>query len=154
MTANPPTENAPNHAIEPRLSLRPRVAGLIIAFGALGLLIVAAGLSPSEDGHGTHTQLGLAPCPWVMRWNVPCPSCGMTTAFAYAANGDLISAGATQPFGTLLALTTAVVAWGGLHTGISGVNPGRLIQRGTGLRTTIVVISLFLGAWVYKMIVW
>jgi hypothetical protein len=78
----------------------------------------------------------------------------MTTAFAHAANGDLITAGATQPFGALLALMAAIVAWGGLHTGVTGVQPIRLIQAGTGVRTTIIVISLFLGAWVYKMIVW
>ncbi len=131
-----------------------RVAGLVIALGAFGLLLVAAGLRPSEDGHGTHTQMGLAPCPWVVRWDFPCPSCGMTTAFAYAANGDLVTAGATQPFGTLLALIAAVAGWGGLHTGIAGVNPARLIRGGTGVRVTIVVISLFLGAWAYKMIVW
>lgn len=78
----------------------------------------------------------------------------MTTAFAHAANGDLVTASATQPFGALLALCTALACLGGLHAGVTGTNPWRLVRpRGT-LRTTIVVVSLFLGAWVYKILVW
>lgn len=78
----------------------------------------------------------------------------MTTAFAHATDGDLVAAGVTQPFGALLAVCAAVAFWGGLHAGFTGVNPWRLLRPGHAFRTTILVVSLFLGAWVYKMIVW
>jgi len=147
--------STPSIGFEIRLSdSRKRAIGFLVAVGAIGILMLAAGLKPDHEGHGTHQQLGLAPCPWVLRWNFPCPSCGMTTAFAHAANGDLKSSGATQPFGMLLAVGASVLAWGGLHAGIRGVDPMRLIPRGNGRAITIGAISLFLIAWVYKMIVW
>lgn len=78
----------------------------------------------------------------------------MTTAFAHAANGSLGAALATQPFGALLALCTGIVCCGGLHAGVTGTNPWRLVRPGRTLATTILVVSLFLGAWVYKILVW
>jgi hypothetical protein len=130
------------------------VAGLALAAATLALLLVAAWLRASADGHGTHEQLGLAPCAWTLRWNFPCPTCGMTTAFAHAADGDLAAAAATQPFGAALAVFASVSFWGGLHAGLTGANPWRLVRPGHATRTSIIVVSLFLAAWVYKMIVW
>lgn len=78
----------------------------------------------------------------------------MTTAFAYAANGDLGASATTQPFGVLLAIGAAVAVCGGLHAGITGTNPLRLLPRGNSHKVTLILVSLFLAAWVYKMIVW
>jgi len=78
----------------------------------------------------------------------------MTTAFAHAANGDLASAFATQPFGALLALIAAVFFWAGVHAGVTGTKPWRLVRPLRAFGATIVVVSLFLGAWGYKIVVW
>lgn len=78
----------------------------------------------------------------------------MTTAVAHAADGHLAAAGATQPFGALLALAASAAFWGGLHAALARVNPWRLLSPGHAVRTSILVVSLFLAAWVYKMIVW
>src|ERR1700739_4433028 len=39
----------------------------------------------------THTQLGLAPCNFVLLTGKPCPSCGMTTSFALLVRGDVVA---------------------------------------------------------------
>ena len=48
---------------------------------ALAPLVIAAALSPSNAGHGTHRQLGLPACGWQTNMGLPCPTCGMTTSF-------------------------------------------------------------------------
>lgn len=128
------------------------IAGLL-ALATGTLLVVAAWLSPSGAGHGTHLQLGLPPCGWVVGMGIPCPSCGMTTAFAHAADGDLLGAMRAQPAGAMLALGTAVVfvlsAWV-LLTG-SGIG-GFWFER-LGKRTLLVGGVVILGSWVYKILV-
>ncbi|MEC9374691.1 MAG: hypothetical protein VYC34_12640, partial [Planctomycetota bacterium] len=82
-----PASRAP---LEPRAApTSERLLAALAAAAFIAVLIVAATLTPSPDGHGTHTRLGLTPCPWVLTLNKPCPTCGMTTAFAHAADGQL-----------------------------------------------------------------
>src|SRR5688500_16584743 len=87
-----------------------RSAAAIVLFATVALLAMAAWLSPDRSGLGTHHQLGLPPCNWVTAAGVPCPTCGMTTAFAAAADGDLLSSFRAQPFGCVLAIATAAAA--------------------------------------------
>lgn len=78
----------------------------------------------------------------------------MTTAFAHAAQGRIGTALLTQPAGALMALALGVGFWAGLHTLLSGT---RLLEVGMGLlrgRVIAGALLLFLGGWVYKMIVW
>lgn len=49
-------------------------------------------LSPNPSGHGTHTQLGLAPCPFFSLSGRLCPTCGITTSFCSIVQGDFASA--------------------------------------------------------------
>jgi hypothetical protein len=58
----------------------------------LGVLIIARMLEPNPAGLGTHVQLGLPACAFLVLTDWPCPSCGLTTAFAYMSRGDLGSA--------------------------------------------------------------
>ncbi|MEL6741711.1 MAG: DUF2752 domain-containing protein, partial [Planctomycetota bacterium] len=115
---------------------------------------LAAGLDASPEGHGTHTQLGLPACNWVSLMNRPCPTCGMTTSFTHAADGSLASAAAAQPAGTLLAIITAALAWGGVHTLVSGVALGPLLGGLLRARVIWVALGLLLAAWVYKIATW
>jgi hypothetical protein len=75
----------------------------------IGLLIaavfgVALWLRPNPAGVGTHRQLGLPPCTFMLlTGGVPCPSCGMTTSFSHLIRGQVLSSLQANPVGTLLA---------------------------------------------------
>ena len=82
-------------------------AGALVA-----VLITARRLEPDPRGYGTHTQLGLAPCAFRAATGRPCPSCGMTTSFAWSARGDLARSWRANPAGSLLAPTCLlIVPW-------------------------------------------
>jgi hypothetical protein len=118
-----PAVNPLGPVIEVRQLQRPlmgrlRAAGLALAMG--GLLGTAAWLSPAPGHMGTHRQLGLLPCGFVTMTGYPCPTCGMTTAFAYTVHGHWLEAIRSQPAGFLIALTAGVIglsAAGALATG-------------------------------------
>lgn len=128
--------------------------GLIAAAGAAGLLGLSAWLNPAGEGHGTHTQIGLPPCSWAAKLDAPCATCGMTTAFSHAANGDLLTSAMTQPMGMLLAVTSAVTLWAGLYQAVAGVRLDRLVARLVRRRAVILVAALFLGSWAFKYLTW
>ncbi|MBY0263774.1 MAG: DUF2752 domain-containing protein, partial [Phycisphaerales bacterium] len=99
------------------------------------------------------TQLGLPPCGWMVAANMPCPTCGMTTAFASAANAQPLAALTAQPMGALLALSTAVLFWGALHVAVLGSQLARIGVRILRPRVLWVVLALGLLAWGYKIAV-
>lgn len=119
----------------------------------LGLLGLAASLKPALDGVGTHQQLGLPPCGWMIASGKPCPTCGMTTAFAHAARGDLAASFITQPFGSVLAVIVAAGFWVGLHASLTGSRVAVLC--GTLLRPRVMwlVVAAAALAWAYKLCV-
>jgi hypothetical protein len=55
----------------------------LIAIVLVMLLACARWLEPSTTGFGTHRQIGLPPCTTYALFGVKCPSCGMTTAWAF-----------------------------------------------------------------------
>jgi Protein of unknown function (DUF2752) len=76
------------------------------------LLSTAALLRPDPRGLGTHQQVGLPPCTFRFLFGWPCPTCGMTTAWAHAVRGEPIAALRANAGGTLLAaLAAASVPW-------------------------------------------
>ena len=88
-------------------------ADRIIAVGmaaiAGGVLGVARWLHPAARGYGTHTELLLPPCNFLRLTHLPCPSCGMTTSFAWAARMDFWQAFLANPFGLLLFFGTVAL---------------------------------------------
>ena len=80
-------------------------AGLFLV--PLSVLVTAAMLTPDPAGHGTHTQLGLPPCGFLVFTGYPCPGCGLTTAFAHMIRFQVIGAWHANPFGIALFLGTA-----------------------------------------------
>jgi hypothetical protein len=86
-----------------------------MALSALGLalvFVVARRLEPDPRGFGTHTQLGLPPCHFQWVTGHPCPSCGMTTAFAWFVRGRFDRSWQSNPAGVLLApMALALVPW-------------------------------------------
>lgn len=137
-----------------------RIMAGVIAAGLLGLLCAAAWLTPSPSGHGTHQQfqfrsgIGLQPCTWAGLTGRPCPSCGMTTAFAHAADGELVAAFKAQPMGAVLALAASAGFWIALHVALTGSNAGALLGRMMGRRLLWCMLVLLVGAWIYKIAVW
>lgn len=75
-------------------------AGLVL----VSLLITAAILSPNRRGMGTHQQLGLPPCSFVIWFNMRCPACGMTTSWSHLMRGQIVQSMHANTGGMLLAL--------------------------------------------------
>ncbi len=102
-------------------TLSPRAAGFAIERGTwisrltwavlfalpTAVFITAALLTPDSHGHGTHTQLGLPPCGFLVFTGYPCPGCGLTTAFSHMIRFELGGAWGSNPFGIALFLATA-----------------------------------------------
>lgn len=132
----------------------PRLLGLVLALGCAAVLWTASDLSADEAGHGTHEQLGLPPCMWAQSFDAPCMTCGMTTAFTHAAEGDLWTSFVTQPMGMLLAVATAAVFWVGLFVAVTGSRLGEHAARLLSTRVLLLTAALGGAAWVYKIVVW
>jgi hypothetical protein len=82
---------------------------------------IGAYLTPSSQGHGTHQQLGLPPCPSVFMFGRLCPGCGMTTAFSATIKGDFVTAWNANPFGTLGYVLFTISAILALYGWIKGI---------------------------------
>lgn len=147
-----PVQAAPRRSA--RADAKTRLLAGLGALLCLSVLLVGAWLNPDASGHGTHTQLGLAQCGWVIALGKPCPTCGMTTAVSHAAHGRLWASLVTQPFGLLVALGLAGGFWVGLYTAATGSHAGRVY--GTLLRPRVLwtLAGLALAAWAYKWAVW
>ena len=103
-----------------RLSWTVRCSQAALGCALVALLGLAVWLKPDPSGRGTHRQLGLPPCTFVMFFDQPCPSCGMTTSWAHVVRGQIVSALRANVGGALLA-ALAIVA-----------TPWSLISAGRG----------------------
>jgi hypothetical protein len=137
-----------------RAAMSERVLAGIMACASLGLLLVAFMLTPSAEGHGTHRQLGLQPCVWASALGQPCPTCGMTTSFAYAARADFLGSFRAQPLGFFMALSVAAAFWVCLHVMLTGSTLARAAAGFMGPRVLWLGLAALLAAWVYKIAVW
>ena len=131
---------------------RRRVIGAIVAAVALAVLLVASYLEPSPNGIGTHERFNLPPCGWIVLMDLPCPTCGMTTAFAHAADGHLLRGLLTQPLGFLMALGTAMALLLGAYVAATGSRVASVLTRLWGRRTGWLLAGLVLVSWGYKVL--
>lgn len=137
-----------------RASAAHRAAALGVCLLCASILIVAARLDASPDGHGTHTQLGIPPCGWALALNKPCATCGMTTAFAHAADGHFVAAFLAQPAGLVGAISIACLACAALHVALTGSALARIANQLANRRTLFVAIAIVLASWAYKFATW
>jgi hypothetical protein len=131
--------------------------GSLYAAGAsfsAAVLRIAWLLPPSPGGFGTHRRLGLPACMFLRLTGLPCPSCGLTTAFAHAAKLQFAAAAAAQPFGLLLFFMTvagipaaAILMWRRAPLAIT-FPPERTV------RAVYAFLILLMSGWVYKLAVW
>lgn len=129
-----------------------RTGQFILAIAAWGLLAVAFSLEPSTDGLGTHQQLGLRACTFYQTTGLPCPSCGMTTAFALMAHGHLAAAFVAQPFGVVF---FGLVAAAALGLTVSLVRGRSLLPKLYHQRAPWVIyglVLLALAGWLFKIL--
>ena len=129
-------------AIPQRASRGVRLSSGFSALAAATVLVIAWILTPSDAGLGTHQQMGLPPCNWIVAANMPCPTCGMTTAFSFAAHGNLLASFRTQ---------TAMVVLIGGWTAVSGSMLAPFFSGFFGKRFLWVFVALLLVAWAYKI---
>jgi len=130
-----------------------RLLALPVLAVCLTVLGIAIWLKPDPRGVGTHEQLGGGPCGMLQWTGLPCPTCGMTTAFAHTVRGQWLRAFWAQPAGFVFALGTIVLA------GVSGL----ALVRGRWPQVPYrwlspnllfgVLLALLLGGWVFKLLV-
>jgi hypothetical protein len=113
---------------------------------------MARWLRPDLRGLGTHEQLfGLQPCGFVLTTGLPCPTCGMTTAFALMMHGHPLAAFLTQPAGAVFCLATVALLVYALSVAASGwLLPLNWAWIGP-IRFMLAIAMLILAAWAFKM---
>jgi hypothetical protein len=85
------------------------------------MLAIAACLTPDPDGLGTHRQLlDWPPCGFLLLTGRPCPSCGMTTAWAHLVRGNVTASLAANAGGFLTALFAGPLAIWTLASSVRG----------------------------------
>ncbi|MBM4115498.1 MAG: DUF2752 domain-containing protein [Phycisphaerae bacterium] len=133
--------------LEARLSRGERFTSLVIGLAAAAPVVIAAFLRADPSGLGTHVQLGMPRCTWPTAMGITCPSCGMTTAFAHAAAGDLVASLRTQPMGFLLAVLATATAILGLLGAATGSRLGYWLCRSPGRAGWWAIGSIALASW-------
>lgn len=130
-----------------------RWASAMVALPAWTVVGIARWLTPSPDGFGTHTQLGLGGCTMLTVTGWPCPMCGMTTTFSLMAHFRPLDALANQPFGVVLFLLTLFTALVGTVEALTaGGWAGRVwdgIMRHERGLALFLLVGMIAG-WVYK----
>ncbi len=118
----------------------------------LSLLMVARWLEPDPRGRGTHEQLDLPPCGFLLIFGKPCPSCGMTTSWSHVTRGQFLSSIHANAGGFLMAIAAAVAGSVLIGSAIKGqwiVAPSVNVV----LFAAITVILAALLHWVFKLFI-
>jgi hypothetical protein len=123
------------------------VSGL---FAALTLIMCRL-LDPSKSGIGTHHQLGLGACPFLLMTGFPCPICGITTSLSLAVHGQFISAVVVQPFGALLfgiGLFLVLLTPFTIRYRVDGL---RFLRSRYGIKFVYTLLVFLILSWIYKI---
>ncbi|MGO8759380.1 MAG: DUF2752 domain-containing protein [Terracidiphilus sp.] len=123
--------------------------GLLVC--ACSVLAVASWLQPAACGYGTHTQLGLPPCNFLRITHHPCPSCGLTTSFAWAVRLHFWKAFLANPFGLLaffgtvsLIPTSIVLLW-------RRISFRRITESAGFTKAVYTATALYFLSWLFKL---
>ena len=136
-----------------RLGFPGRLIALGVAAACLSVLTLASRLQPNRDGVGSHRALGLAGCQFLDSTGLSCPSCGMTTSFAWFAHGNLVASVYVQPMGAALAIVAAGCVWGGLYVALTGRPVYRLLRLLPGRYYLLPLLALAVLAWGWKILI-
>lgn len=138
--------------ITTRMGGRGRFYAALVCLSCIGIIGFAAWLKPDPKGYGTHRQLGFGKCGMLVTSGYPCPTCGMTTAFAYTVRGRFIKAFLAHPAGLALALAT--IATGLVSGWIAATSrvPQIHLPFVTAYRLLLLFLILLIGGWGFKVL--
>jgi hypothetical protein len=128
-----------------------RLIALAVALAALSVLVVAVLLPPSPTGEGTHTGMGLQKCQFLQTTGLPCPTCGMTTSFAWFVRANWVASFYVQPLGFVLALGTGALFWAALYMAVSGSPLHRLLRQVPSVYIVVALLAFGIAAWGWKI---
>ncbi len=157
-TAYDPTSDSDGHPLGPLISLSEdrdhltRLTALMVFLGVAGIMGMAWYMNPDPKGIGTHQRLGLPPCGFLVTTGLPCPTCGMTTAFAHTVRGHLLEATRAQPAGTVLALFTIALGVVAVVVMITGRRLELNWYRINPMRVLVASLVIFVGSWTFKVV--
>ena len=125
----------------------------VLGIGTLTLLVIAASLKPDPfgTGYGTHQQLGLPPCTMVQVFGIRCPSCGMTTSWAYTVRGQLLGAIQANCGGMLLCIGALAFTPWALVSSVRGRWWLGLPREQFWLWAGVTVLVVTLADWAYRL---
>jgi hypothetical protein len=112
--------------ISPKLFSRASAHQRLIAAGIF--LFIAGGFLLAWLMGQFHFTLYPFPCGFKQRYNLPCPTCGMTTAVIAFARGDIAGAFYTQPAAGFFCCLAAAIAFFAFLVAVFGVYSS-LIER-------------------------
>lgn len=134
-----------------RLGRTTRTALIIAALGLTLVLAVARGLKPDPRGYGTHMQLGLPPCSFAVLTGRRCPTCGMTTSFAWFARGRFDRSFAANPAGSLLAPACVVLVPWLVASAVRGRPLGFATLEQPLIALVVGTVALSLFSWTIRL---
>jgi hypothetical protein len=137
--------------IEKNRRLAVRLAHACAAACIALVLLLSLCLKPDPRGLGTHEQLWLRPCNFHAQFGLPCPTCGMTTAFAHMARGQFADAFIAQPMGALAFVVCIILLPATLAASVSGANLLKIAARLPRKPLLWTLGALFLLAWIFKL---
>jgi hypothetical protein len=118
---------------------------------ACAVLSVAAWLKPNPAGYGTHTQLGLPPCNFLLLTHYPCPSCGLTTCFAFAIRLQFWKAFLANPFGILAFFGTVSLVPASIVLLCRRISFRRITESAHFSKALYTATALYLLSWIFKL---
>jgi len=130
-----------------------RLVSLAVALAALAVLVIAVKLPPSPTGEGTHTGIGLQRCDFLATTGLPCPTCGMTTSFAWFVRANWVASFYVQPMGFALALATGALFWAALYMTLTGSPLHRLTRQLPMTYVVVAVMAFGIAAWGWKIFI-
>jgi len=135
----------------PRVGMPTRWAMVVLAFAMVVVLLLARWLVPDPKGLGTHTQLGLPPCPFYRVTGHPCPSCGMTTSFAWFVRLRPSRSFAANPAGAVLAPCCVVLVPWLLAGAALGRTPGFRTVEDPLIGVVVLTVGVSLVTWTVRL---
>ena len=145
--ADRPPQSKPIHVLL-------RAFYVVVGAGSIGLLVVAARFEPAEEGFGTHRGLGLPQCSFITLTGRRCPSCGMTTSWAYWMRGNVVQSVQVNAGGTMLALVATLLGPWVLVSGWRGRYVWFRLNEYVLAAAAVVTVIVVLTQWGWRMLVY
>ena len=84
------------------------------------------------------------PCGFKQRYNLPCPTCGVTTSVVAFAQGKILESFYIQPAAALLCCVLAVSAFLAFFIAVSGIYFGFLNRFFTEVKIKYIILALII----------